>query len=426
MEWLHYKTFDDTMKKNAFLMMALFVATQFLDAQTWIQTSAPSNTWSCLAASADGSVLVAGQSPGSVYVSTNSGAAWTPGIVANQYWASVAASADGTRLVAAAEYVSADYPGGIFVSTNSGSTWTTNSLSAADMYWSSVASSADGQTLAAVAPYMDLPLGSDPGAVFSSTNAGTTWVSNSIDNAIGLAMSADGTKMIVVAFPQVWRSTNSGASWTPDAAAPAVDSWGPRSQFIASSADGNKLALCVLSAPDNSFLGQIYLSTNFGDAWNPSTAPTNHWNFLASSADGKTLLAAPSYVWPGPLYVSTNFGATWSTNNSPLQGWGAVASSADGGKWFADVTTDTNGDAGTGPIYLSQSIPSPWLNITPASGASTLSWLVPSTNFVLEQSSDLFNWLEVTNAPVLDLNNLQDEVVLSPTNNLGFYRLRTP
>jgi len=45
---------------------------------------------------------------------------------------------------------------------------------------------------------------------------------------------------------------------------------------------------------------------------------------------------------------------------------------------------------------------------------------------VLQQSSDLVAWTEVTNASVLNLTDLQDEVVLSPTNSSGFYRLKTP
>jgi len=33
---------------------------------------------------------------------------------------------------------------------------------------------------------------------------------------------------------------------------------------------------------------------------------------------------------------------------------------------------------------------------------------------------------QITNLPVVNLTNLQDEVVLSPTNSSGFYRLKTP
>jgi hypothetical protein len=44
----------------------------------------------------------------------------------------------------------------------------------------------------------------------------------------------------------------------------------------------------------------------------------------------------------------------------------------------------------------------------------------------MQQSSDLSSWSDVTNAPVLNPANLQNEMVLSPSNSSGFYRLKTP
>jgi hypothetical protein len=66
------------------------------------------------------------------------------------------------------------------------------------------------------------------------------------------------------------------------------------------------------------------------------------------------------------------------------------------------------------------------LNIALANNDLTLSWLVPSTNFLLEQSSDLSNWMGLSNAPALNLTNLHDEVVVPITAGHGFYRLKNP
>ena len=66
------------------------------------------------------------------------------------------------------------------------------------------------------------------------------------------------------------------------------------------------------------------------------------------------------------------------------------------------------------------------MNITSAAGNLTLSWLVPSTNFVAQQSTDLQNWVDLTNPPVLNSTNLQKEVSLTLTNGSSFYRLKTP
>jgi len=125
-----------------------------------------------------------------------------------------------------------------------------------------------------------------------------------------------------------------------------------------------------------------------------------------------------------PIYTSTNSGVTWTSNNVASQGWYSVASSADGNKLVA-ASFYGIGDA-LGNIYTLQTTPSPQLNIAPLSNNFALSWIIPSTNFVLQQSSDLASWVDVTNTPALNLTNLQNKVTLSPSNSSGFYRLKTP
>jgi len=90
-------------------------------AQTWTQTSAPSDLgWESVASSADGSKLVAtGYDPPQIFTSTNSGFTWTsnsPPITGEPgtSWSSVASSADGCKLVGVA------VDGEIYISTNSG------------------------------------------------------------------------------------------------------------------------------------------------------------------------------------------------------------------------------------------------------------------------------------------------------------------
>jgi hypothetical protein len=101
--------------------------------------------------------------------------------------------------------------------------------------------------------------------------------------------------------------------------------------------------------------------------------------------------------------------------------WRSVASSADGGKGIVV-------DASPGGIWGSQTTPAPQLNLSSSGSQLTASWLIPSTNFVLQQNLDLTttNWTDVTNQPALNLANLQYQVRLSPSNGNGFYRLATP
>jgi hypothetical protein len=393
------------MKKFLLLLISLATTAQILNAQTWSQTGTTTNFWQCVACSADGSKVIAGAWGGALYLSTNSGTTWTATTETNENWSAVASSADGTELLAAAN------SGVVCTSADSGHTWVSNSLPSVG--WTGAASSADGTKLVVVAVM--------PGTICCSTNSGATWTTNVFyGDPAGVASSADGSKVFVVNPPQVVRSTDFGATWTQLTNAPSFYGWNSISKYIASSADGKKL---VYGMPD----GPIYTSANSGDTWTLTPAPGNSWSFVASSADGNTLLAAPfSLTTFYPIYLSTNSGDTWTTNNSPIWYWDSLAISADGGKLFAAAQSDTHFDAMSGMIYFSQSVQSPLISLAPMNGSITLSWLAPSTNFVLQESSDLFDWTDITNTPVLNLNNVEDQVALSPTNNIGFYRLIMP
>jgi hypothetical protein len=124
------------------------------------------------------------------------------------------------------------------------------------------------------------------------------------------------------------------------------------------------------------------------------------------------------------ICLSTDFGNTWNTN-TPVSDWTALASSADGGK-LAAVAADYGNSTNQGTIYVSQSLVSPLMFATPGNGSVKLSWLVPSANFVVQQSSDLLTWQDTTNSPSLNLSNLLEEITLPSTNGNSFYRLKIP
>ena len=127
-------------------------------------------------------------------------------------------------------------PGPIYVSTNSGTAWTLTDAPT-NNNWASTASSADGNKLIAVA--------SSTKAIYTSAGSGTNWVqqTNTFTDPIfpfSIASSADGDTLVVVAY-NVHYSTNSGTNWT-QTVAPLTVSTGAilPSQVIASSADGAK------------------------------------------------------------------------------------------------------------------------------------------------------------------------------------------
>lgn len=394
----------------------LITMVRAVSAQTWTQTSAPITNWQAIACSADGSKIVAGFR-GGMYTSTNFGANWVrasnaPAVL----FPSVASSADGSKLVVVcnSNAPTGPSPGPILVSPDSGATW--NQTSAPLAEWQAVASSADGKKLVAAARYV----GPNLGIIYTSTNSGATWRPNHVPvkDWIAVACSADGDKVVaVIKYPGgvyyptnsgvIYTSTNSGATWVSNSVPNML--W----YAVASSADGCKL----VAVSDNGISPSVYTSNNSGTSWVSNTVPAGSYAIVASSADGNKLMEAIPYG--GHIYSSSDSGAHWAQTAAPATNWQAIASSADGGRLVAAV----NG----GGIYSTYSAPAPVLNISMSNRNLALSWIAPSTNFALQQSFDLgtAHWETITNAPTLDLTNLQNQVTIPSTNGRGFYRLGT-
>jgi hypothetical protein len=121
----------------------------------------------------------------------------------------------------------------------------------------------------------------------------------------------------------------------------------------------------------------------------------------------------------GLVYSSTNSGLTWVSNSAPGLFWQGVASSADGNCVFAAPSN--------GRIWVGRTAPAPVLGLTTSGPGLVLSWVLPSANFVLQQSSSLQPpaWTDLSSAPVLNLTNLQEQLLLLPGGDPAYYRLRS-
>jgi len=301
-------------------MVAMIACSTSLFGQnfTWKQTSAPQNLWISVAASADGTKLVAVGSygGGNIYLSTNSGVTWA---LSGAQGSAVASSSDGTKLAAAAS------PGGIITSTNSGTTWTPTS--APNAFWCSIASSSNGVKLVA-----GLDSDTTTGGIYTSADSGNTWTKTSAPARTSypvtwwnsVASSSDGTKLAAVEYntPAIYTSADSGGTWTQTSASTTIQ-W----KYVTSSSDGTKLVAVGGNA--------IYTSTNSGGSWTPSIGGSS----VASSSDGTKLVAVGSGI-----YTSTNSGTTWTQQtNAPNAAWNAVASSSDGTKIVAVISGGNGG-----------------------------------------------------------------------------------
>ena len=327
-----------------------FAVIKPLTAQSWTARDVPDEdnqvldpdgsgwAFSAITVSADGSRLVTvACCPGPILTSPDFGATWAMTPAPSRIWTSVAASADGSKLVAVSygNWLPAEQT--IFTSTNSGATWTGHSGLSSGL--ASVASSADGTKLVAVGA---AGFGADLASVSLSSDSGATWRSAPKNVATnvwrGVASSADGTKLVAVGYTEnidtryIYLSSDSGVTW--DSANAPGEYW----SSVASSADGTRLVATA------HFPGRIYTSTNSGLTWTRQPgAPPENWGTVASSADGTRLVAGGGFS-NGQIYTSKDSGVTWVSDNDPPTlptippqnpSWVSVASSADGNKLAA-------------------------------------------------------------------------------------------
>lgn len=367
--------------------MGLFLVLMCAVAQTWTQTSVSTNrVWLNTAVTADGRNIFAVTSGSHPVYSADFGDTWQTNQNAPVALGCMAVSADG-RVLATVGFSTFS----IYVSTNYGTTWTQTSAPQSTQWWA-MACSADGSKLIAASR-------TNGSSIYISTNYGSTWSSGGSPALAWSAVtcSADGKKFMAAANgDSIYTSTDFGTTWT--ATGSGIGNW----FSLACSADGLKL---IASGP------ATYISTNLGTIWKLANANVGA---VASSADGTKLVIAGNYI-----YTSTNSGNSWISNSVPSN-WYAVCSSADGSEIVA--TSYQSPSLGIWATKGTTNLP---IGIQRKAMNCILSWPIPSTNFVLQQSRDLSSWTTLTNGLALDFTNLQNKTSVAMTNGSAFFRLVT-
>lgn len=352
----------------ALALASLLISTN-TPAQPWTLTSAPTNRWTNVASSADGTKLVAVAFFDGIYTSRDSGTTWTKTSAPSNQWMCAVSSTDGVKLAAA--------PGPsdpIYTSSDSGVTWTPTTVPAAN--WSGLASSADGTKLSAVGWPSPIYVSSDSGATWTAATAPTNkWYS--------VAASADGSRLVAIETDfgcRVWTSVDGGDSWsaksTFNIAFPS-----PPWISVACSADGMQL----LAGIDSS---GIFTSKDAGLTWRKAKALPAAYHGAALSADGTRLAVASQ----GAIYTSTDSGTNWTTTLLHIDPWPSVAFSADGSKLA--LTANYVG------IYVWHQTPA--LSLSPSANSMVVSWrnLSSAEGFSLETSGSMnaggCDWAPVT------------------------------
>jgi hypothetical protein len=317
-------------------------------------------------------------------------------------------------------------PDAIYTSTNWGGSWTSNTFTNAN--WHSIAVSPDGTTLAATTLHPQY------GTVYISTNSGATWASNALLLAgWQMLFSGDGTRLFAIG-DDLFVTTNVGSSWTQF---PNIGN------SVACSADGSQL----IALGDASEV--VDRSTNGGSSWFPSFYYGDEgFSSLTSSGDGTRLSACKEGI-----YVSTNSGTTWAQSGPFQAPWstvcsmdakrliasggflGLVCSSTDfGHSWTTNATLTGNARlltcsqdgvrlAGLIDRQIYTAFWPPMLYVQSSASNFVLSWSAPATGWSLQQSSNITstNWSNVLTPPTV--TNFDNQVILAAPGNSTFFRL---
>jgi hypothetical protein len=392
-------------------------------AQTWIPSSAPITNWFCVASSATGRKLFAGArgtdggNGGPMYSSDDAGASWNQTGAPIASWASIACSGDGATLIAGSE----DPNGALLISTNSGASWIDRTPASTWQYGTNieaVAVSPDARLLVAA---NSLTAGHGSASqFFVSTNLGLDWIEVGAfnDSVESVACSGDGNTIVAAAREHIgyvfstWLSTNTGASWTRNYSGGTWES-------VACSADGT----WPLAASGSGSSGPVQWSSDAGITWRQVTnSDAVGWGgALAVSADARRVAIAIDAYFGGPIMVSTDVGLSWKTTDAPVTNWHSLACSADGNRFVAVSGGWPNG----GGIHTARTLAQPVLSIASSGAEILISWIIPSSDFALQQSSDLLSgsWSDVPIAPVPNWSKLRNEVTMRAPAGLAFFRL---
>jgi hypothetical protein len=254
-----------------------------------------SPTFNQVQSTLDGTTLVAATN-GYLIKSTDTGTTWTTiSAAGSKNWSAVAINDSGTVIIAA------ESGGGLWLSTNSGASFTLQSngvSTATSWYW--LDTNASGSIIIA----------SNQGTgVYISRDTGATWSSKSVTGASVIKaayLSADGDKAVLMSSGNstLYTSTGVFTAWTAQTGAGAVNSGTTAFGF---SRDGQKI-LCMRNSST-----AMARTQNFGATWETVTAPTSYAISMATSDDMSTIWLAPNGA---SSYYSTDYGATWTTKSS--------------------------------------------------------------------------------------------------------------
>ena len=320
-----------------------------------------------IAMAGDGGIIYVTNSAGSIWKSSNNGAAWSALSAAGiRSWNSIATSQDGSSIVASVS------SGGIYVSRDSGATWSERT-GAGSRSWRTVTMSSDGSKIRAIT--------TNTLKLYQSDDYGVTWIENAtlptvlnagfnpdgtrssngcytnpcnVPNWAELTASGSATKIALLAAAagpyesgrQVFISQDNGATWTQTMGC-CRDQSAPR-QMASSKSDTNWTIMMgnYQSAPGYlrfDAVNQVWTRTGLrvrersGDA---TTVQTTTWKGFAIAADGLQTIFTGSWQGWESGHAGRNESLFTGAIDSELSG---VFHDDSTGSYYDDVAISDSG-----------------------------------------------------------------------------------
>jgi photosystem II stability/assembly factor-like uncharacterized protein len=210
----------------------------------------------------------------------------------------------------------------------------------------------------------------------------------------------------------IWTSTNGGTAWNDKT--PSQEQWAN----VASDATGKNLVAVVRGFTDRpglgsgGFDGDIWTSTNGGEAWTNRTASSavHHqaWSAVASDSSGTHLVAVTiggSALLPtGAIWTSSDSGATWTnqTANKGTQDWVSVASDSTGQKLVVAGATGIWTSSDSGLTWTDRKVDgneNGWVSVASDATGTNLIAVADDGGNMWRSTDSGVTWTQVSSAP---------------------------